>query len=133
MEELLFETYGFPPMEEEVELFMEEFDLNQDGKVSWEEFLKSMNRVKEKMDKKAELAKEYTSHGDYINDRTKHKRMGGEVQEKYKAPMTFNQSVGFLNKDPKHREIMEMDTYPKNKCSETKFAEAMIKTGFNFS
>jgi Ca2+-binding EF-hand superfamily protein len=61
VEELLYETYGFPPLEEEVELFMEEFDLNDDGKVSWEEFKVSMERIKEKQDAKAEKAKEYSS------------------------------------------------------------------------
>ena len=28
VEELLYETYGFPPLEQEVAMFMEEFDLN---------------------------------------------------------------------------------------------------------
>ena len=115
VEEMLFQTYGFPPMEEEVDMFMKEFDLNQDGKVSWEEFLSSMNRIKGKLNKKAEDAKEYSSHEKMMFDRTKHKRMDIEVQDKYKGPMTFNQSVGFLNSDAKQKEIMEMDTYPKNK------------------
>ena len=61
VEDLLFETYGFPPLEEEVDLFMKEFDLNQDGKVSWEEFTSSLRRMKEKIDGKANGAKEYTS------------------------------------------------------------------------
>ncbi len=38
VEELLFETYGYPALEEEVKLFMEEFDTNHDGKVSFDEF-----------------------------------------------------------------------------------------------
>ena len=38
VEDLLTETYGFPPLEEEVKMFMEEFDLNNDGKVTLEEF-----------------------------------------------------------------------------------------------
>lgn len=52
VENLLFETYGFPPLEEEVKskqipqtlnwtlfiVFMDEFDTNRDGRVSWEEF-----------------------------------------------------------------------------------------------
>lgn len=38
VEELLFETYGYPALEEEVKLFMEEFDTNHDGKVSFNEF-----------------------------------------------------------------------------------------------
>ena len=38
VEELLFETYGYPALEEEVKLFMDEFDTNHDGKVSFDEF-----------------------------------------------------------------------------------------------
>ena len=62
VEDLLYETYGFPPMDEEVELFMKEFDVNQDGKVTWEEFVSSMDRIRAKQDEKANEAKEYTSH-----------------------------------------------------------------------
>ena len=114
-EDLLFETYGFPPMEEEVNLFMKEFDINEDGKVSWEEFVASMERIKKKMDNKAEKAKEYTSYEELKHDRTKQKRMNVDVQDKYKGPMTFNQSVGFKVNDEKEKEIMKMDTYPISK------------------
>ena len=34
VEDLLYTVYGFPPLEEEVKLFMESFDLNNDGKIS---------------------------------------------------------------------------------------------------
>ena len=34
VEELLYETYGYPALEEEIKMFMEEFDANQDGQVS---------------------------------------------------------------------------------------------------
>ena len=50
VEELLTSTYGFPPLEEEVEMFMEEFDLNQDGKVTLVEFKTALTRLREKMD-----------------------------------------------------------------------------------
>mmetsp|Transcript_23127 Transcript_23127/g.20522 ORF Transcript_23127/g.20522 Transcript_23127/m.20522 type:complete len:168 (+) Transcript_23127:16-519(+) len=115
VEDLLFTTYGFPPMEEEVELFMSEFDINADGKVSWEEFKLSMERIKTKMDKKAEGAKEYQSFEELKSDLAKHRRPKVEVQEKYKAPMTFNQSVGFKVNDKIEKEIMKMDTYPNVK------------------
>ena len=58
---------------------MEEFDLNNDGKVSYEEFEMSMQRVKDKMDKKAEGAKEYTSYNKLILDKTTNKRMVSEL------------------------------------------------------
>ena len=46
VEKLLEETYGFEPLEEEVEAFMNNFDLNRDGRVTWEEFLTGMERTK---------------------------------------------------------------------------------------
>ena len=49
VENLLFDTYGFPPLEDEVKMFMNEFDINHDGKVSWDEFVASLGRLKEKI------------------------------------------------------------------------------------
>ena len=59
VEEFLFETYGFPPIQAEVDLFMEEFDVNWDGKISWTEFVEAVDWIKKRMDMKAERAKEY--------------------------------------------------------------------------
>lgn len=100
VENLLFETYGFPPLEDEVSMFMQEFDTNQDGKVSWEEFSAALGRIKERVNQKATGAKEYKSFNKLRDDRYKHKRMDGEIQDKYKQPITFNQSIGFHHKDP---------------------------------
>ena len=128
---MLFETYGFPPLEDEVDLFMKEFDVNQDGKVSWEEFRASMSRIKEKMDMKAEKAKEYSSWTKWNEDRVKHKRPDVELMDKFKHPMTASQTVGFMHKDENQKMISMQDTFPNHQCDETRFAEAMIKTGFN--
>ena len=61
VEALLTETYGFPPLEEEIKMFMTEFDLNQDGKVTIEEFKSALTRMRQKMNDKAAAGKEYTS------------------------------------------------------------------------
>jgi Ca2+-binding EF-hand superfamily protein len=95
VENFLFETYGFPPLEDEVSMFMQEFDTNQDGKVSWNEFSAALGRIKERVNQKATGAKEYKSFNKLRDDRYKHKRMVGEIQDKYKQPITFNQSIGF--------------------------------------
>jgi Ca2+-binding EF-hand superfamily protein len=95
VENFLFETYGFPPLEDEVSMFMKEFDNNQDGKVSWDEFSAALGRIKERVNQKATGAKEYKSFNKLRDDRYKHKRMDGEIQDKYKQPITFNQSIGF--------------------------------------
>ena len=59
--------------------------------------------------------------------------MANEVQDKYKQPLTSNQSTGFYTKDKISMDIGKQTAYPINKCPETKYAEEMIKTGFQFS
>ena len=76
VEELLYETYGYPALEEEIKMFMEEFDANQDGRVSMEEFKQALHRMRENLDKKKDVAKEYTSFTKMNADRYKHIRMG---------------------------------------------------------
>ena len=61
VEDLLYCTYGFPPLEDEVAMFMSEFDINADGKVTLEEFKATLCRMRAKMAEKAGTAKEYTS------------------------------------------------------------------------
>ena len=79
VEDLLYETYGFPPLEDEVAMFMEEFDLNDDGKVTKDEFMTTLGRMRAKMAEKSLTAKEYTSFEKMKGDRFKHRRMNNEV------------------------------------------------------
>ena len=44
---MLYETYGYPGLEDEVKMFMEYFDTNQDGKVSFDEFKAALGRLRE--------------------------------------------------------------------------------------
>ena len=112
---------------------MEEFDTNRDGRVTWDEFAAAMERLKEKVNNKAAGAKEYQSFTKMKEDRFKHKRMGNELQDKYKIPMTYNQSVGFRHNDEVSMDITKQPKKPIRKCPETKYAEAMIKTGIHFT
>ena len=47
--------------------------------------------------------------------------------------MTFNQTIGFHNRDPQQKEITLQERKPIVKCPETKYAEEMIKTGIHFA
>ena len=105
VEDLLYETYGFPPLEDEVAMFMKEFDLNHDGKVTMEEFKATLARMRQKMVDKSQNAKEYTSFTKMKEDKFKHRRLNGEVQDKFKAPMTSAQGAGFYVNDPQQKEI----------------------------
>ena len=133
VEQLLAETYGFPPLEEEVKMFMEEFDLNNDGRVTLNEFKAALTRMRTKMNEKASQAREYSSANAMRADRVKHKRMGVNVTDKYKLPMTAAQRTGFYVNDQQQKEIAKMTTYPVRKCPETKYADEMVRTGFLFN
>ena len=95
VEDLLFETYGYPALEEEVKLFMDYFDSNHDGKISFDEFKTSLSNMRKDLGKKDDAGVEYKSYTKMMDDRYKNRRMGNELEEKYKVPLTFNQSIGF--------------------------------------
>lgn len=82
---------------------------------------------------KAGGAKEYVSWEKMRSDRFKHVRMQGELQDKYKVPMTSSQGYGFLTKDEQQQEISKMVSFPIQHCPETKYADEMTKTGFLFN
>ena len=130
VEDLLTSTYGFPPLEEEVAMFMEEFDLNNDGKVTLEEFKSALTRLREKMNNKAKNATEYTSQQKMKEDRFKHKRMCNDTTAKYKVPITSSQANGFFVNDKNQKEIAKVNGHPIKKCFETKYADEMVRTGF---
>ena len=90
--------------------------------------------MREKIDAKKKNATEYTSHQKLKADRFKHSRGKGEVQEKYKAPLTSNQSNGYFVNDPNQKEIAKPAVNkPIYMCSETKYANEMVKTGHLFA
>ena len=90
VEELLYETYGYPALEEEIKMFMDAFDTNHGGKVSLDDFKCCLTKMRECLSTKDGAAKEYTSFNAMAGDRYKHVRMEQNLEEKYKVPMTFN-------------------------------------------
>ena len=68
---------------------------------------------------KDENAKEYTSFNKMNDDRYKHVRMGKGLEDKYKVPLTFNQSIGFKLDDPRNKDLIKMERHPIVKCDET--------------
>ena len=90
VEELLYHVYGFPPLEEEVKLFIDTFDLNSDGKISYEEFVNVLDKLREKCKKESGKACEYKSAQKMKEDRFKHRRIAMDPSEKFKAPFTSN-------------------------------------------
>ena len=63
-------------------------------------------------------------------DRFKNIRMNKNTEDKYKVPLTFNQTFGFKVGDPRAQDLLQMERHPITKCAETKYADEMIRTGF---
>ena len=111
--------------------FMDEFDANKDNRVSFSEFSSALMRIKEKLDAKASKSKELHSFEKYRDSLVKHKRLDFEPTDKYKAAFTSSQVHGFKLKDDRELAYCTQPKHPKNSCHETRYAEEMIRTGFN--
>ena len=53
----MYETYGYPALEEEIKMFIEYFDLNHDGKVTLDEFKTALKNMREQLHEKMEWQK----------------------------------------------------------------------------
>ena len=109
---------------------MDSFDLNQDGKITFDEFKTVLTQLKELCQKDTKKATEYTSHLKMKEDRFKHKRIEYDVDQKFKTPLTFGQTSGFYLKDEQQREISKCVNHGIKQCNETKYAAEMVRTGF---
>ena len=131
---LLEATYGMPPLEEEVQMFMLHFDENKDGRISWTEFTNAIDTMMEYLNEKAKSASEVKSFEEWTYLRRKHIRSQLHPVDKYRKPLTYGQGYGFFN-DAKVRELPTATRtfYARKKCDETNYAEALIKTNYHFS
>ena len=96
VEDLLHDTYGFPPLEDEVTMFTSRIEGDH---VSWDQFRSLLEEMKASTQKKALSATEYQSWEQMRQHRYKHIRMRQDLQEKYKVPLTSSQSYGFYTTD----------------------------------
>lgn len=123
--QILRETYGFDPMPEETNLFLNELELAQniDNGISWEIWKAGLADVRETLEEVRSKATQYTSYNDLMADRRKHKRKRNGPMDVFKQPMHIGQEVGW------HEEEVVNERFPKSTCAETKYADALIKSG----
>jgi hypothetical protein len=131
---LLRQTYGMEPLDEEVEMFVEEFDNNRDGRISWDEFQAALENILGNLEEKAKKASEVRSYEEWTLRRRKHLRGEAEPTDKYKNPITFGQTYGFFD----HGKARVMPTattnaFNKKRCPETKYADSMISGGHHYT
>ena len=133
VQRLLHETYGLEPLPEEIDMFMQEFDANQDGRISWEEFEGALDRIVNSLDQKAQQAAENSSYTNWNYKNKKHIRTNINPTEKYIRPVTWGQRYGFFD----HQKVREMpeatrQSFFRTGCAETKYADS-LHLGGHFS
>ena len=99
--------------------------------VSEQEFVAIIAQLQED-EKSGNLAQQqaegsmYNSASEYQERIRSHKLLDGLPKEKFNAPMTTNQSVGWSKVD--YNQVLA-DIVPKLSCPETQYADAMVKAG----
>jgi EF-hand domain pair len=133
IEDLMRKTYGLDPLEIEVELFMQEFDSNHDGKISWQEFEESLDRIISDLENKAKKASLNKSHEELKFKRRKHIRSEINPHEVYIRPLTYGQNYGFFDFDKIRKQpTSALSTFYRSRCPETKYADDLIAGGHHF-
>lgn len=122
MFELLKAAYGFEPMPEEMGLFVSTFDLEADGMLDWAEIEVGLDHIRTMLSRVSKNATEFQSHEDMQAELKKHTRMRKDPMDKYKAPMTEAQSIGW------HEEEVFNERFPKTSCAETRYVDSMVKS-----
>ena len=116
---------GFAPLDKEVAYFIiNSGKSNPNDSLSFEELISTLNIVRNKLNETSKLAKQYDSFEVMQYDMEKHKARKVSPNVFFKRPAHAGMNYGFYNFGD-----IELNTvhYPKCKCDETKYQEAMIK------
>lgn len=135
--ELLKRVFGFKPLEDEVKILKQFINKSDDEELLWDELLSSLNKVRgmlyylilEFLNNKAKTSVKFKSYQHYYDERYKHIRKDVQPNETFKQPVSSGQVYGFYKF---YERNLNNVSYPKNKCEETKYADAIVKSGKEF-
>ena len=97
--------------------------------VNWEEFHTALQFVRVLQEQSSTLSTKFNSYQKYYDERYKHIRNDHKPSDTFKLPVSSGQAYGFFNF--KERNLNNV-RYPKKKCEETKYAEAIVLSGKQF-
>mmetsp|Transcript_20461 Transcript_20461/g.72356 ORF Transcript_20461/g.72356 Transcript_20461/m.72356 type:complete len:186 (-) Transcript_20461:195-752(-) len=126
----LREVYRGPPPEGARAKLMAEFDVDRDGKVTWDEFRITVQRLRNKEERerkeeeKTTESHEFRTASEMRESMRRHKRVPREPNQKFVVPVTTSQAVGWGGETG----VTEV-RYPKVSCEETKYAASMAQSG----
>jgi len=129
---LLDAVYHGPAPESEVKRLFARFDTNEDGRISWQEFVAALKEAKaaskEVDEYRDKSSTEFKSSNELRETMRRHKRVGREPSEKTRLPMTSGQEYGWEKKS-----VVRSVRYPKKSCPETEYIDAMVKSGMFYN
>merc|ERR1711871_673411 len=107
-------------------------DANGDGRISFDEYMALVARLREDAAQAYKNAKNVVSSGSefssgelYRHHIRRHTRMKHDPNNKYSQPLTAAQDVGWTA----HEAQLEAPKAPKKSCAETVYAAELIKSG----
>eukprot|EP00615_Pteridomonas_danica_P009318 CAMPEP_0114346798 /NCGR_PEP_ID=MMETSP0101-20121206/13361_1 /TAXON_ID=38822 ORGANISM="Pteridomonas danica, Strain PT" /NCGR_SAMPLE_ID=MMETSP0101 /ASSEMBLY_ACC=CAM_ASM_000211 /LENGTH=200 /DNA_ID=CAMNT_0001483669 /DNA_START=77 /DNA_END=679 /DNA_ORIENTATION=+ len=74
---------------------------------------------------------EFTSNKLMREQRFKHSRLKRDPDTKYCEPVTTSMAVGWTA-PPELTEVLKPEHHPKKSCAETKYQDALVKTGMTY-
>ena len=126
--QLMTLTMGFPPLDEEVEIF-NNFSGKQspEDQLTWPEIAEILKNIRNNLNEIASKSVKYTSYQKYYDDTYEHIRKETNPITVFKSPCTALENYGFYN-----FKIHDLNNihFPKRKCEETKYAESFVQSGF---
>ena len=130
MKQLLEIIMGFPPLNEELEIFYNFSGKKLEEEISFQELINTLNEVRKFLNKRAEKAKNYTSFGNYYFDHYHHRTLASDPNYVFRSPATKGMNYGFYDFDNCDNKKVNNVYRPLKKCPETKYAEELVKSKY---
>ena len=130
MKQLLEIIMGFPPLNEELEIFYNFSGKKLEEEISFQELINTLNEVRKFLNKRAEKAKNYTSFGNYYFDHYHHRTLASDPNYVFRSPATKGMNYGFYGFDNCDKKKVNNVYRPLKKCPETKYAEELVKSKY---
>ena len=129
IKEMMTYTMGFPPLEEEVETFVKFSGKTELGsQFSWDEIKSTLDKIRAYQNEQAKKSVNYSSYGLMKVDEYHHLRKGDIPNVYFRTPVCRGMQYGFYQFKDDHD--LNNIKHPKVKCNETKYAEALVMSGF---
>ena len=130
MKQLLTLIMGFPPLNEELEIFYNFSGKNLEEEISFNELMNTLNNIRKFLNERASKAKNYKSFEKYYFDHYHHRTKASDPNIVFRSPATKGMNYGFYEFYDSENKKVNNVYRPLVKCPETKYAEELVKSKY---